>query len=98
MAVGACRRNIIVTWLVAVSLIVIMEGARVAAVCNTNQAEMTECKSALIGSPTKQCCVNLSKTDIKCLCQYKYMLPVLQIDEAQAMAVPGKCGIKNPCT
>uniref|UniRef100_A0A7N0VMU7 Bifunctional inhibitor/plant lipid transfer protein/seed storage helical domain-containing protein n=1 Tax=Kalanchoe fedtschenkoi TaxID=63787 RepID=A0A7N0VMU7_KALFE len=69
-------------------------------ICNIVPSRLSLCRPAVSGKspqpPTRRCCRLLRAADLKCLCDYKEMLPAVGINPELAMALPEKCGLTLP--
>lgn len=90
----------LVQWLVAALLIVMLGGAQAVVLCNIETTKLNACRAAITGKypppPTKKCCVIVRQANLPCLCSYKSLLPAAGIDPKNALALPGKCGLRIP--
>lgn len=68
-------------------------------ICKVEVSELGKCLPALMGQkppmPTKACCIVVRKADLRCLCNYKKELGKFGISQANALALPNKCGMKK---
>ncbi|KAK7276903.1 hypothetical protein RIF29_18051 [Crotalaria pallida] len=98
MAHTSC--NTLVQWLVAVFLIALLGGAQAVVICDIDSNKLNVCRAAVTGRypppPDETCCAVIRKANLPCLCSYKSVLPAFGINPTNAMALPGKCGLKTP--
>lgn len=80
-------------------LIAIARGAINSTICNVDSTELAQCLPTISGKspppPTKGCCKVVRRVDMKCLCNYKSVLPSFGANPKLAMALPKKCGMKK---
>ncbi|KAL9665627.1 hypothetical protein QQ045_021048 [Rhodiola kirilowii] len=83
--------------------LVLMASASEAAnpkICNIIPSRLSLCRPAVTGKspppPTRRCCRVMLAVDLKCLCDYKDMLPALGLNPELAIALPKKCGLSLP--
>ena len=92
--------NTLVKWLVAALLIALLGGAQAVVLCNINTDKLNLCRAAVTGKypppPDEKCCAVIRSANLPCLCRYKSVLPALGINPTNALALPGKCGMKTP--
>ncbi|XP_022717665.1 putative lipid-transfer protein DIR1 [Durio zibethinus] len=92
--------KLLVHCLVAVLLIVLVEGANEPTICDIPMAKLNLCRPAVTGknppAPTKECCSLIKHASLTCLCNFKDALPALNIDPANAFALPKKCKSNAP--
>ncbi|XP_027368601.1 putative lipid-transfer protein DIR1 [Abrus precatorius] len=92
--------NTLVQWLVAALLISLLSGAKPFQICNIDSNQLKLCRAAVSGQnpppPDEKCCAVIRQANLPCLCGYKSILPSIGINPKNALALPGKCGMKNP--
>jgi len=92
--------KILLLWLVAGLFIAFLGGAHGAVLCNIDSDKLNLCRAAVTGRnpppPDAQCCGVIRQANLPCLCSYKSILPALGINAKNALALPGKCGLKSP--
>ncbi|MED6205569.1 hypothetical protein PIB30_018740 [Stylosanthes scabra] len=94
--------NAMMKWVVAALVIAFLGGevAQAIVICKINTDNLTVCRAAVTGNrpppPNQKCCNLIRRANITCLCEYKPALPALGINPANAMALPGKCGMQKP--
>ncbi|KAF7815905.1 putative lipid-transfer protein DIR1 [Senna tora] len=91
----------LVLWLLAAILVIgLWGGAEGVLLCNIESSKLNLCRAAITGEkppwPTPKCCAVIGRADLSCLCKYKSLLPSVGINPANALALPGKCGLKLP--
>ncbi|CAJ1802241.1 unnamed protein product [Sphenostylis stenocarpa] len=90
----------LVQWLVAALFIALLGGAQAVELCNIDSRNLNLCRDAVTGQnpppPDEKCCAVIRQANLPCLCQYKSTLPALGINSKNALALPGKCGLKSP--
>ncbi|KZV18508.1 hypothetical protein F511_10258 [Dorcoceras hygrometricum] len=90
--------------LLAITSVVLSNGAKVAGLCNVTEEGMSACRPSVTPpnpvTPSPECCDAASGADFKCLCSYRnsFMLPSLGIDPDLVLALPAKCGLSAPDT
>lgn len=90
--------------LVAVLFLIAVGGVLASPLCKIDTTDLGVCRPAVttpehgqpLPLPTEGCCAVVRRADLKCLCNLKSMLPAIGIDAANAMALPGKCGLSIP--
>ncbi|EEF22434.1 putative lipid-transfer protein DIR1 [Ricinus communis] len=98
---GSSRSNVAVKIVLAMLVIAMISGAQAKPVCGVDHYDLIErCYPTTTLTPppppSQQCCDIVKRTDLLCLCKYRFMLPTFGIDYARAIEVPGKCGIPQP--
>ncbi|MED6135293.1 hypothetical protein PIB30_045043 [Stylosanthes scabra] len=94
--------NAMMKWLVAALVIALLGGevAQAVVICKIETDNLSVCRAAVTGNhpppPNNKCCKLIRGADIPCLCNYKSALPALGINPANALALPGKCGMRKP--
>ncbi|KAK4275379.1 hypothetical protein QN277_018471 [Acacia crassicarpa] len=92
--------KVLVQWLVAAMFIALLGGAQAVVICNVETSRLNYCRAAITGNypppPSKRCCEVIKEANLPCLCSYKSLLPAAGIDPKNALALPGKCGLRTP--
>ncbi|XP_028772514.1 putative lipid-transfer protein DIR1 [Neltuma alba] len=90
----------LVQWLVAALLIALLCVAQAVVICNVETSRLNLCRAAITGRypppPSRRCCAVIKQANLPCLCSYKSLLPAAGIDPKNALALPGKCGLRTP--
>ncbi|XP_010548793.1 PREDICTED: putative lipid-transfer protein DIR1 [Tarenaya hassleriana] len=88
--------------LMAVAMVLVAASFESAAtayeVCKMTRKELWSCSPAVRRSParpTRECCVALRDSDLKCFCKYRYspLLSVFGIERKHADTLPVRCGL-----
>lgn len=84
-------------------LAMLLAGTSTNPLCKIDTKELGVCQPAVapwhgkpLQPPTKGCCSVLRRADLKCLCNFKSILPSIGINITNALALPSKCDIKTP--
>ncbi|XP_028768347.1 putative lipid-transfer protein DIR1 [Neltuma alba] len=87
-------------WLVVALLIALLSGAQAVVICNVETSRLNLCRAASTGRhpppPSRRCCAVIRRANLPCLCRYKSLLPAAGINPRNALALPGKCGLRTP--
>ncbi|XP_038896217.1 putative lipid-transfer protein DIR1 [Benincasa hispida] len=85
-------------------LAILLVGISATLLCKVDTKELcVNCRPAVaplhgkpLQPPTKHCCSVIRHADLKCLCNFKSILPSVGINTTIALALPSKCGINTP--